>query len=285
MHILDFLFPKKCAGCGRTGTYFCSKCILSSKLRFPRAAGPGFAEASIAFGDARQVCPVCEKASLDGRRHGHCGTAYSPDGLTAVWAYEGAPKKLIGRLKYRFVKEAALSLASAAAGILKNISSNRPDTPRWDSKQVLVPVPLHWTRKNWRGFNHVEETGKVLAQLMGWEGVFPLVRKKRTRPQVGLKGEDRKNNVAGIFEISPLYITLQENRALQCADKLKRHRHSPFGVKPWALIQGECHSKFSIPDSILLFDDVWTTGATMREATKLLKKAGAKRVWCLVLAR
>ena len=44
-------------------------------------------------------------------------------------------------------------------------------------------------------------------------------------------------------------------------------------------------SSFMIPDSVLLVDDVWTTGATMRECSRVLKKAGVGQIWGFVLAR
>lgn len=236
LSLLDFLFPKRCAGCGRAGTYFCSMCILSSKLHF------------------WQVCPVCERASLDGVTHIRCVQKDLPDGLTAIWEYSGAPRKLISKLKYKFVKESAVTLASSAAGFLKNMARNRPETPKWsDSKLAIVPVPLHWTRKNWRGFNHTEEIAKILAGMMGWKVAPVLKRTKSTKPQVGLKEKERIKNVQGIFTIN-------------------KHARGTFATR-------------DTRGTLVLFDDVWTTGATMKEAAKVLKKAGIKKVWCLTLAR
>lgn len=235
MSIFDFFYPKRCAGCGKLGTYFCPRCILSAKLHFP------------------QVCPVCERNSVDGVTHRWCRRKVSPNGLTAIWAYEGAPRKLISKLKYKFVKEMALSLSSAAAGMLKIMQRSNPYSPAWArDEMVLVPIPLHWTRHNWRGFNHVEEVGRLLAEMMDWQLLPLLVRKKSSKPQVGLKEKEREKNVAGIFEINPSYI--------------------PYVLSPNSL-------------ALVLFDDVWTTGATMREAARVLKEAGAKKVWCLTLAR
>ena len=114
---------------------------------------------------------------------------------------------------------------------------------------VLVPVPLHRRRWRWRGFNQAEIIGEKLASK--WElGFEPewLVRRKFKRPQVGLTEEERRKNVKGGFEVNELVLK----------DK---------GV------------------DAILFDDVWTTGATMKEAARALKRAGVKRVWGVVLAR
>lgn len=232
MSLFNFLFPKRCAGCGKTGTYFCAQCILSSKLHF------------------WQVCPVCERASLDGLAHKWCREKGSPDGLTAIWEYSGAPRKLISKLKYKFTREITVTLASSAAGFLKNMARSMPETPKWsDSKLAIVPVPLHWTRENWRGFNHTEEIAKILAGLMGWKVMPILERTRSTKPQVGLKGKERKKNIAGVFSLDKNCCLVPSNYCL------------------------------------VLFDDVWTTGATMREACRVLKESGIKRVWCLTLAR
>ena len=171
--------------------------------------------------------------------------------MTALWVYEGAPRKLILKLKYKFVSDIAECLATVAADLLKNWRQTLLTAPKWYKDPFsIVPIPLHWTRENWRGFNHAEELAKILAGLMNWQVVPLLVRGKRTKPQVGLKEEERKNNVAGIFEINSEY---------------------------YSLMPSSC--------SLILFDDVWTTGATMKEACRVLKKAGFKNVWCLTLAR
>lgn len=187
---------------------------------------------------------------MDGAVHKGCATKISPDGLTAVWAYEGAPRKLISKLKYKFAKEIAVTLASSAAGFLKNMVRSMPEAPNWSNdKLTVVPIPLHWARKNWRGFNHTEEIAKILARLTGWKVAPILKRAKSTKPQVGLKEKERIKNVQGIFTLDPSYVLSPKHCAL------------------------------------ILFDDVWTTGATMREACRVLKSSGAKKVWCLTLAR
>lgn len=230
MSFLDFLFPKYCVGCRKNGTYFCTQCAQSVKVHFP------------------QVCPVCERPSLDGVKHSYCSEPFSPEGLFVVWVYEGVVKNLIVKLKYRFVSEIATDLTHQASVYLKGCS---PVTKKllWNkSNFVLTPIPLHAKRNNWRGFNQSEEVGRLLSKNMGWGYADLLVRTKNTIHQVGLRGQERRSNVQGVFSLRP-------NRLI--------HQHS----------------------NILLFDDVWTTGSTMKEAVKVLKKAGAKKVWCLTLAR
>ena len=115
---------------------------------------------------------------------------------------------------------------------------------------MVVPVPLSIYRRNWRGFNQA----RVMADEVGAQLGVPVVdglRRVRTGKQQS-KIKDRKGrqeNVKGVFE------TLGFN--------------PPKGLNP----------------NVLLVDDVFTSGATMREACKVLKKAGAKFVWGLTLAR
>lgn len=229
MGILDFLFPKKCLGCNKNGAYWCQSCARIARPHFP------------------QVCPVCERPSPDGLRHKYCKEPFSPNALHAIWAYEGIPRQLILKLKYRFVSEIAEDLATQAVRELRNY---KPLLRGGLGKEdiILVPIPLHWKRDNWRGFNQAEEVGRLIAKQMGWEFKDLLVRTKNTQHQVGLKGKERRENVEGIFSI-----------------------------KPNALVPNA--------SNVLLFDDVWTTGSTMRQAARVLKRAGVKKVWCLTLAR
>lgn len=115
-------------------------------------------------------------------------------------------------------------------------------------KPVLVPVPLHRLRERRRGFNQAEILGKILAEA--WSLPFLpdlLIRQKKTEPQYKLEGKERKDNVRGAFNLG--------------------YKLSAKSYK------------------LLLFDDVWTTGATMRTCGNLLKRAGARFVWGLTLAR
>ena len=224
MGILDFLYPKRCVGCKKTGNYLCASCLSLAKLHFP------------------QVCPICEKSAIDGSTHPRCKKTTSPDGLFAIYSYEGNIRKLITKLKYQYISDIAKTLSTEAIKILKK----SPFLTK--NKLTLVPVPLYWTRKNWRGFNQAEEIGRIISRGMDWQAANLLIRKKSTKFQVGLTEKERQKNIKNAFIASP---------------DIQMSRHP----------------------NILLFDDVWTTGATMLEAARVLKRAGADKVWCLTLAR
>lgn len=113
---------------------------------------------------------------------------------------------------------------------------------------VIVPVPLHPQRLRWRGFNQ----SHLLARRLGRHAAVPvdpfvLARVRPTPPQVGLNEADRRRNVAGAFAVTSA-TALANTRAL-------------------------------------LVDDVYTTGATVEECARVLKRAGTHQVDVLVLAR
>jgi len=116
------------------------------------------------------------------------------------------------------------------------------------SYDFFVPVPLHRSRLRQRGFNQAVVLGNVLRK----KHTMPLQRLTLQRtvatpPQVRLRGKERMKNMRNAFK-----------------------------VKDAALVQNK---------SILLLDDVYTTGATMNECARVLKKAGALRVDGFVIAR
>jgi len=111
-----------------------------------------------------------------------------------------------------------------------------------------VPIPLHPRRERQRGFNQSELLAEFLAKKLNLELIDGLKRIKNTDPQAKIKKpEKRLENINGCF-------------ALKNAEQ----------------IQGK---------NILLIDDVFTSGATINEAVKILKTNGAAKIIALVLAK
>lgn len=121
------------------------------------------------------------------------------------------------------------------------------EIPELGDVDLIVPVPLHRARENLRGFNQAELIAKFLSKKLKIDCKRVLVRVRHNKPLAELGGrEEREKEIKGVFEV----------------------------VKNIDL-QGK---------TILLVDDVYTTGATMGEATSELKKKGVKRVIGFVLA-
>jgi ComF family protein len=197
--------------------------------------------------DQERICPVCERLSIGGVTHAGCLKDKSLDGFTSVFAYKGIIRKGIGKLKYKFVSE----IGSELVELFLSSCGEDQSFVRFckQSNVILVPVPLHSARERWRGFSQTRLLGKMIASNLGIEMADLLVRIKNTKPQVGLSEDQRKQNIKDAFSIFPRYQILDTRY------------------------------------SYILFDDVWTSGSTLKEAARTLKKAGAGKVWGLTLAR
>ncbi len=224
--LLEILFPKKCINCGKLGAYICKNCETG-------------------LWEEEQICPVCTRPSRYGLRHKYCHKAYSLDGLSCFWAYEGLARKIITRVKYKFYFDELYELM---------ISSNQLQVrPEFNylmrflqTKPPVLPVPLDKNRERWRGFNQAKIIADLMAREWRLEAGKLLVRTKDTGQQVGRTRMERLNSVAGVFSLK---------------------------------------SNTQHLGSVLLVDDVWTTGATLSECCRVLKESGVKQVWGLVLAR
>lgn len=233
MGILDFFFPKTCVGCGRRGSYFCPKCIKN-------------------IPQGELVCPNCERASIGGKAHPLCQRKYGLDGLWSLGVYQDSLRGAIQKLKYKLVQDLAEVLVDIMINYLAKYTPDFIEEIKKDQGKgwVVVPVPLHQKRQNFRGFNQAALIGQILSQKLGLSYLEALKRIRHTKPQVGLKGKERRQNIKNAFIINSKLSIL--------------------------------HSKHS---NILLVDDVWTTGSTLKECCYVLKRNGAKKVWAITLAR
>ena len=112
---------------------------------------------------------------------------------------------------------------------------------------VIVPIPLSASRRRARGFNQAELLASILARRLNLPLKYLLIRTRHTHPQAELKRAAREHNIAGCFAI-----------------------RFPEAVKK---------------QNIILVDDVYTSGSTIREAVQTLKTAGSGTITVLVAAR
>ncbi|MFA5080359.1 MAG: ComF family protein [Candidatus Paceibacterota bacterium] len=119
---------------------------------------------------------------------------------------------------------------------------------KFTEEMIVIPVPIHKSREKWRGFNQSKEIAKIIAEKTDLP-YYPdnLIKIKKTKAQVGLKRKERLNNLKNCFSIVD-------------SSKIKNK-------------------------TVLLIDDVYTTGATMEECAKILKEAGAKNVYGITATR
>lgn len=149
-------------------------------------------------------------------------------------------KRIVHAFKYNF-REAYLEVLSGyyIEG-LKNFNIT--------SEYLIIPIPLHYIRKFWRGYNQSELISRYINRRLGYEILHALKRNKHTKMQSHLNRTERLNNVKDVFTINKFDISLIER-------------------------------------PVLLIDDIVTTGATLSEAAKVLKVYGFKKVEAMVLSR
>jgi ComF family protein len=165
----------------------------------------------------------------------------------AYGSYEDELRELIHLLKYDGVRPAAEVLGTTLAQAIGKFEAELPAEPL-----MLIPVPLDRAKLRYRGFNQAELIARAAVKassrgdrLRVSAGI--LARKRETASQIGLTSHQRRENLRGAFEVT-----------------------QPHAIKG---------------REILLVDDVLTTGATVSECARVLRRAGATRVWVATVAR
>jgi len=193
------------------------------------------------------LCPICEKMiTPDGRTCLSCKRKSFLDGLLVAASYSQFQiSKAVHLFKYRFVDDLHIPLGNLFVNVLRKTELPLPN--------IITPVPLHKRRLRWRGFNQSALLAKHLADNLLPQNKIPfdeniLIRNRYTSPQMKIKDHiSRKQNIAGAFSLSP---------------------------------DAEIKNK-----TVLLVDDIATTGSTLFECAKILKEAGASEVFAIVIAR
>lgn len=131
------------------------------------------------------------------------------DRLVAAASYrEEGIRRTVHAYKYARMREHGRDLAACLVPCLPLLSLS--------CSPVLCPVPLHWMRRMFRGFNQSAELAWVIAKEKGWE-VHPLLRRTRPgRAQVGLETPLRRKNVRALFRCvrtPPPYVLLMDDVA------------------------------------------------------------------------
>ncbi|MGB9848052.1 MAG: ComF family protein [Minisyncoccia bacterium] len=157
-----------------------------------------------------------------------------------------AVKALIHQFKYNYIKEIALTLGEFL--IIFWEKTTKTINENWKD-YIIIPVPLHKNKFCERGFNQSEEIAKVFATQFNLK-IFNnvLVRKVNNPPQAQIESyEQRYKNIENIFSITNPDLIYKQK--------------------------------------VILVDDVFTSGATLQEAAKVLKNNGAAKIIGLTVAR
>lgn len=161
------------------------------------------------------------------------------DGVRTTAYFEDNPiRSAIHDLKYNNHRAIAIILSEILADTYRRYNLH---------VEVLVPVPLHYSRIKERGYNQSELLANELGNILDLPvNNSTLQRIRKTKPQMTLGANERHKNVADAFV---------------------------------------CNDKQLANQKILLIDDVCTTGSTLDACAAALKQAGVASVWGLTLAK
>ncbi|MGC2112316.1 MAG: ComF family protein [Candidatus Korobacteraceae bacterium] len=212
----------------------CDECLAAIEpVRAPQCVvcGDRLASAQLLMGDG--CCLNCRDFAPEFER------------AVSFGEYEEELRGLVHLLKYESVTPVAARLGGMLAQAIQELL-----LACRDSRPLLIPVPLHKTRRRTRGFNQAELIARAAAKHLSPRAEVAggiLMRQRDTISQVGLSREERIENVRDAFRVA-----------------------SPSRVAG---------------RSVIVVDDVMTTGTTLSECARVLKQAGAERVWAATVAR
>jgi len=237
------LFPASCALCGSplprlSAAPVCDSCWSEcSEHTIPRCARCGEFLPAAEFPESKSFCRACRLAPPPFER----AVSFGP--------YRDPLRSAIHLLKYSRMRPVARQLGTM---LVKAIAQLRTEAP---GELLVVPMPLHRSRRRQRGFNQAEEMAAFALKALrknepGWKlkmAPRSLMRILNTQPQAGLTMRQRRINMSRAFSVADAATVRDRN--------------------------------------LLLIDDVLTTGATARSAARELLRAGASAVWVATLAR
>lgn len=265
----DLIFPARCINCGKFSEYVCRGCLgaISIKKQFE--------------------CIGCKRNTPLGKTCFLCAKTNSVDQLLIIADYKNLlVEKSLKFLKYRFISDMKQPLSVLMKKYLKWLTLDKKFNV-FESNPLLIPVPLHPRRLNWRGFNQSELLAKDIADTFQMEMAGDVIERTiNTVPQADIKEkEQRLKNLNGIFARSGLPLVAPEGPHKEGPVLLAPERFASFG-DTGRQQEGElCRHDKLTGRVVLLIDDVCTTGATLNECAKVLKANGASKVVALVIAR
>lgn len=272
--VANLVFPPNCQLCGQDldvpgQVHVCQACRHQLKNRKPLCWACAMPLPNLASPVA-DSCPACRNER------------FRFASVQAVGLYDGLLRDAVLRIKKAHEESLALTMGRLLADSLRFTEPTRQDgsparldrdlsQPERDATHsdgnaarqdgvptqppgnparpdLVVPVPMHWSRRIVRGTNPAEVLAEMVAQKLQIPVALDLLQNRRkTRKQGTLLPDQRRRNVREAFSVSAGYD-----------------------------IKDTC---------ILLIDDVMTTGATGDELSRMLRRAGARRVSVAVLAR
>jgi ComF family protein len=244
------LFPADCRICGSpllriSRLPVCETCLIALR--------PLQGSYCTVCGEALHVPAYIDRGDEIETRCLLCQRADPPfERAVAYGSYDGELRDLIHLLKFQQVRPASAVLGRMLAETIAKLEQAMPVATLFSSKIVVVPVPLHTRKQAARGFNQAEMIARDALKQLSRPKRFDLctgvlLRRRETGSQIGLTRHQRRENMRGAFAVSD----------------------------PTRILNRD----------MLLVDDVYTTGTTASECARVLRRAGAARVWVATVAR
>lgn len=164
--------------------------------------------------------------------------------------YDGTVRTLIHKLKFQHNKDIAKVLAEILSEFYRKILAfklKNNNHVNWPQSLAVVPIPTNKKNVQTRGYNNVYEIAKEFAEINNLVLKNDiLIKIKDTKPQFKLSKDQRRSNVSGCFKVN-----------------LKKYNN----------------------ETILLLDDIITTGATLNEAISAFQANGIKNIICITVSK
>ena len=193
-------------------------------------------------------CPVCGEVSFYGARHTGCGKARRGlTGFVSIWRYRGPVRKAIHAVKYSKISDAVRELVRRACDVMERDALRYEPFLQFARGAVFTYVPMRIRAEDARGFNQTRLITEKLSRYIGAPICDMLCKVKNISSQTLLSGaRERIKNV-----------------------------HDAFAVRDGA----------AVPARIVIINDVWTSGATMKSCARVLRAGGAREVWGFTLTQ
>ena len=232
--LLRVIYPRRCPGCGDAIAPDMLVCEVCNE-KFRRVKPPYCLKCGRHVEDETvELCDDC----ISKEHHYRAGIA--------VFEYDSIMRKAMSDLKFNSCRENAEFFSHEAVSLYKDrILELAP--------KALIPVPIHRSKRAYRGYNQAELIADGISAAVGIPVVKNLlVRSKRTEAQKQLGAESRSENLTNAFKCD--------------------------------LKSFSCETIVEDYSRVMIVDDIYTTGATMENCTRALKDAGVREVLILSIA-
>lgn len=222
--LLDLMYPPRCPICHDIVEpgfqMICGSCMK----QLPFVTAPKCTKCGKPVPEGDDLCYDCSV------------TAHAFTEGMGIFLYNEVMRKSMHYFKYMSRKEYGAFYAAAVWRFGRNTLK------RWNP-QVIVPIPIHKSRRRERGYNQAEVVAELLAGYMGIPVEKNILKRvNKTIAQKELTVEERRGNLKNAFVVNNASV-------------------------PW--------------ERVLLLDDIYTTGSTMDAAASALKKYGIREIYCL----